>query len=83
MPLFMDVHRKVDGLTATDVANAHKKDLEVQGKHNVKYLKYWFNEKNGTVFCLSEAPDREAAIAVHRESHGLMPDEVIEVREGT
>jgi hypothetical protein len=83
MPLSMDVHRKGDGMTATDVSNAHKMDLAVQGKHNVKYLKYWFNEKDGTVFCLSEAPDREAAIAVHRESHGLMPDEVIEVRKGT
>jgi hypothetical protein len=83
MPLFMDVHRKVDGLSAQAVADAHKKDLEKQGKHNVKYLKYWFNEKDGTVFCLSEAPDRESAIAVHREAHGLMPDEVIEVKEGS
>ena len=82
MPLFMDVHRKIDGLTAHDVAGAHKKDLEVQDKHHVKYLKYWFNEADGTVFCLSEAPDRESALAVHREAHGLMPDEVIEVKEG-
>ena len=83
MPLFMDVHRKVNGLTAQAVADAHKKDLATQGKHDVKYLKYWFNEKDGTVFCLSEAPDRESAIAVHREAHGLMPDEVIEVKEGS
>ena len=82
MPLFMDVHRKIDGLTAHDVAHAHQKDLDVQDKHNVKYLKYWFNEADGTVFCLSEAPDRESALAVHREAHGLMPDEVIEVKEG-
>jgi hypothetical protein len=83
MPLFMDVHRGVDGLTADAVAGAHKADLEKQGAHNVKYLKYWFNEETGTVFCLSEAPDREAALRVHREAHGLMPDEVIEVKEGT
>lgn len=83
MPLFMDVHRGVDGLTADAVAGAHKKDLETQGRYGVKYLKYWFNESDGTVFCLSEAPDRESALAVHREAHGLMPDEVIEVKEGT
>ena len=82
MPLFMDVHRKVDGLTAEAVAGAHKKDLEKQDQHGVKYLKYWFNEDSGTVFCLSEAPDREAALRVHSEAHGLMPDEVIEVKEG-
>ena len=33
-------------------AEAHKKDLEVQEKHGVKYLHYWFNEADGTVFCL-------------------------------
>ena len=82
MPLFMDVHRKVNGLSAQAVADAHKKDLEKQGKHHVKYLKYWFNEKDGTVFCLSEAPDRESALAVHREAHGLMPDDIVEVKEG-
>ena len=82
MALFMDVHRKVDGLTADAVAGAHKKDLAEQHKHGVKYLKYWFNEDTGTVFCLSEAPDREAALTVHREAHGLMPDEIIEVKEG-
>jgi len=82
MPLFMDVHRKVDGLTTDAVVDAHRKDLAVQKKHNVKYLKYWFSEKDGAVFCLSEAPDRESALAVHREAHGLMPDDIIEVREG-
>lgn len=82
MPLFMDVHKKVDGLTAEAVEGAHARDLEVQQKYGVKYLHYWFNEADGTVFCLSEAPDKEAAIAVHREAHGLMPDEITEVKEG-
>jgi hypothetical protein len=39
MPLYMDVHRKVDGLSAEAVADAHNRDLEVQGKHGVKDLK--------------------------------------------
>ena len=82
MALFMDIHKKVDGLTAKDVAEAHKKDLEVQAKHGVKFLKYWYNENDGTVFCLSEAPNKEAANAVHREAHGLVADEIIEVKEG-
>jgi len=82
MPLFMDVHKGVDGLTAQAVADAHKKDLETQGKYGVKYLKYWFNEQDGTVFCLSEAPDKESALRVHSEAHGLEPDEIIEVKEG-
>ena len=83
MPYFMDIHKGLDGLTADAVAGAHQKDLDVQGKHGVKYLKYWFNEKDGTVFCLSEAPTKEAAESVHREAHGLMPNEIVEVKEGT
>ena len=33
MPLYMDTHRSVEGLTAEAVAGSHEKDLEVQGKH--------------------------------------------------
>jgi hypothetical protein len=82
MPLFMDVHRNVQGLTPEAAAGAHEKDLEVQGKHGVKYLQYWFNQDEGRVYCLVEAPNKEAAAAVHREAHGLMPDEITEVMEG-
>jgi hypothetical protein len=82
MPLFMDVHNKVEGLTAAAVAGAHGKDLEVQTRYGVNYLKYWFNEDTGRVYCLVEAPDKEAAIRVHREAHGLLADEIEEVKEG-
>jgi hypothetical protein len=82
MPLFLDIHHKVDGLTSDAIADAHKKDLEVQKKFGVNYLKYWFNEKDGRVFCLVEAPDKESAIKVHKEAHGLLADEIFEVNEG-
>jgi hypothetical protein len=52
VPLFMDHHHKVDGLTADAVAGAHQRDLEVQAKHGVNYMKYWFNEDTGAVYCL-------------------------------
>jgi hypothetical protein len=83
MPLFMDVHNKVEGLTADAVAGAHQKDLEVQGKHDVSYLRYWFDEGTGRVFCLVDAPTKAAAEAVHREAHGLLADDITEVREGS
>ena len=82
MPLFMDIHHHVEGLTADAVAGAHQADLKTQEKYGVKYLRYWFDEGTGKVFCLVEAPTREAAVAVHREAHGLVADEIIEVREG-
>ena len=83
MPLFMDTHRNVEGLTAEAVAEAHKKDLETQEKHGVEYHKYWFNEEQGLVHCLVEAPSKEAAEAVHREASGLVADEIVEVQEGS
>ena len=83
MPLFMDTHRNVEGLTAQAVADAHKKDLETQEQHGVKYHKYWFNEEEGLVHCLVEAPNKEAAEAVHREASGLVADEIVEVKEGS
>ena len=82
MPLYMDVHHHVEGLTVEAVEGAHQRDLEVQAKYSVKYLKYWFDEASGKVFCLVEAPSKEAAEAVHREAHGLVADEITEVREG-
>lgn len=80
--LYMDIHRNVDGLTAEAVTGAHQKDLEVQEKYGVNYLKYWYDEESGTVFCLVDAPSKEAAEKVHKEAHGLAADEIIKVAEG-
>ncbi len=82
MPLYMDVHEKVDGLTAEAVAEAHKKDLETQHKHGVNYRSYWYNEAEGKVFCLFEAPSAEAGESVHREAHGITADRIIEAKQG-
>jgi hypothetical protein len=82
MPLFMDVHNHVEGLTADAASHAHQADLKTQDQYDVKYLRYWFDEASGKVFCLIDAPNKEAAIAVHREAHGLMADTVTEVTEG-
>ena len=83
MPLFIDHHRNVEGLTAEAVAEAHKKDLEVQDQYGVKYHRYWYNEETGEVFCLVEAPNAEAAETVHREAVGMVADELVEVKEGS
>jgi hypothetical protein len=82
MPLYMDIHEKVEGLTKEAVEAAHRRDLEVQEKHGVKYLRYWYDTISGRVYCLVEAPSAEAAAAVHREAHGLVADQITEVTEG-
>lgn len=82
MPLFMDIHSIEGGVSLGDVEKAHAADLEKQGGHRVKYLRYWVDEGAGKIFCLVEAPDADAAHTVHREAHGLVADEIYEVNEG-
>lgn len=83
MPLYMDVHHKLpDGATADDVAGAHEADMAIQDQYGVTYRSYWVDDNAGKVFCLVEAPNPEAAAAVHREAHGLVADEIFEVVEG-
>lgn len=82
MPLYLDVHSIDDGVTMDDVAKAHAADLQVQGRHDVRYLRYWVDEENGKVFCLVEAPSAGAAETVHKEAHGLVAQEIFEVQEG-
>lgn len=78
MPIFIDRH-DLSGATASDVAAAHVEDLDLQGQYGVQYLTYWFDYDRQRAFCLASGPDRDAVIAVHRDSHGLVPNEVIEV----
>ncbi|MCU1474480.1 DUF4242 domain-containing protein [Amnibacterium sp.] len=81
MPLYMDIHT-IDGVTAPAVAEAHKADLQTQGAHDVRYLRYWVDEHEGKVFCLVDAPSAEAASDVHREAHGLVAEHIFQVEEG-
>ena len=83
MPLYMDVHRLDGGVSIDDVAKAHVADLETQDKHDVQYLRYWVDEATGKIFCLVEAPTPDAATTVHREAHGLVAEDIYEVKEGS
>jgi class 3 adenylate cyclase len=78
MPLYMDRHESVDN-TPEEVAAAHKADLEIQHEFGVRYLSYWFEPVDRSVFCLAEGPSQEAVIEVHRQSHGLLANKVVEV----
>lgn len=82
MPLFMDVHNLTDKVTMEDVAGAHQADLATQARYGVNYLHYWVDEADSKIFCLVDAPDAQAANAVHREAHGLVADEIYAVKEG-
>lgn len=78
MPIFMDRH-DMRGATAVNVAEAHRKDLEIQDKYGVKYMTYWYDVERCTGFCLVDAPDAATAARVHREAHGEIASEIIAV----
>jgi class 3 adenylate cyclase len=68
-------------LSGQEIAQAHLRDLEIQAKYGVRYLTYWFDDQIGNTFCLVEAPSKERAEAVHRESHGLVANVILEVNQ--
>jgi class 3 adenylate cyclase len=81
MGYFMDRH-DLEAATAADVAALHLSDVAIQARHGVRFFSYWFDHERNTAFCLVEAPDAEAAQAVHRNSHGGVANEIIPVDPG-
>lgn len=80
MPRYMDRH-EVPGATSEDVAEAHIRDLSVADEHSVHFFSYWFDADEGIAFCFAEAPGMENMKALHLDSHGMIPNEIIEVSE--
>jgi len=80
MPLFMDRH-DLPGVTAEQVAQAHSLDLAPAAKHGVHILSYWFDPDATAVFCFARARIKDDLVAAHREAHGLIPNEIIDVSE--
>jgi class 3 adenylate cyclase len=78
MPLYMDRHTLV-GVTSADIAAAHVLDTNVQDQYGVNYVTYWFDEASGKAFCLAEGPSKQAVEDVHRNAHGLLAEQIIEV----
>ncbi|MCB9269642.1 MAG: DUF4242 domain-containing protein [Lewinellaceae bacterium] len=79
MPLYMDLHKGLKGVNKEEVECLHHLDIQVQDKYGVKFHKFWMNEEEGTVFCLIEGPSKEACAACHKEAHGNMACEMVEV----
>ena len=81
--LYIDVHQLEPGkVKYEDVAGAHAKDLAVEKKYGVSFLKYWVDEKKGLVYCLSSSPDSESITRTHAEAHGLLPANIYQVKDG-
>lgn len=82
MPLYMDIHLlEGSSVSISDLIHLHNADLAVQRKYGVQFIKFWVNHEQGMTFCLMEAPDEAACIAVHREAHGYIGCNIVEVSE--
>jgi hypothetical protein len=81
--MYLDVHQLEPGkVRFEDVANAHTKDLAVEGKYGVDFIRFWVNEEKGLVYCLSFSKDSASIRKTHAEAHGLLPDHIYQVTNG-
>src|SRR3954464_7711758 len=78
MATFMDVHNGFFGVTAEQLAEAHGRDLAIEGEEGVHYEHAWLDPVSGKVFCLATGPSKEAVMRVH-ERAGHPTPEVYEV----
>jgi hypothetical protein len=78
MPMFMDVHTSMPGVTPEALRAAHQADLDIQGEEGVDFQQAWADPVSGHVFCLSEGPSAEAVQRIH-ERAGHPADEIHEI----
>jgi len=65
---FMDVHSGFFGVTATQLADAHQRDLDIEGDEGVHFEHAWLDPEAGKVFCLATGPSREAVMRIHERA---------------
>ncbi|WP_111709467.1 nickel-binding protein [Lutibacter citreus] len=82
MPLYMDFHKLGSGeIKLDDLIKAHAADVAIQEEYGVFEKKYWVNIETKTLFCLTQAPNKEVCNEVHKKSHGNTACNIIEVSE--
>ncbi|MDH5507905.1 MAG: DUF4242 domain-containing protein, partial [Anaerolineae bacterium] len=79
MPFYLDRHEVDEPLSPKEVAMAHYNDVLIQEEHDCKVMTYWRGDDNKSAYCLIHAPSPEKLKALHAASHGMIPNEIIEV----
>lgn len=78
MTKFMDVHSGFFDVTAAQLSEAHRRDLEIQDAEGVVFERAWLDPDAGKVFCLATGPSKEAVMRIH-ERAGHPTSEVYEL----
>ncbi len=68
MAQFMDVHSGFFRVTREQLAEAHARDLAVEGDEGVHFERAWLDPESGKVFCLATGPSKEAIMRVHERA---------------
>lgn len=74
MGKFMDVHNGFFGVTAEQLADAHRRDLAIQDDEGVVYERAWLDPDAGKVFCLASGPSKEAVMRIHERAGHPTPE---------
>lgn len=78
MAKFIDIHTGMKGIDKKKLTEEHKKDIEHEKSEGVHFLKSWADPTSGKVFCLSEGPNKDAVLRVHKKA-GHETHEIYEV----
>jgi Protein of unknown function (DUF4242) len=76
MPLYIDLHEEIAVASPSDIADAHRADVDVAWKYGIRMRGYAFSPASGRLICVMDAPDVDCIHALHKASHGLIADEI-------
>ena len=74
MAKFMDVHSGFFDVSAEQLADAHRRELEIQAEDGVVYERAWLDPEAGKVFCLASGPSKEAVMRIHERAGHPTPE---------
>ena len=75
LPKFLDTHKRM-GLSEETLRNMQDAPKDEFG---VKHINLFYSDKEDNLFCLLDAPDKEAVMK-HHEKAGVKPDWITEVK---
>jgi hypothetical protein len=71
---FMDVHSGFFGVSAEQLAEAHRQDLAIEAEEGVHFEHAWLDPDAGKVFCLATGPSRESVLRIHERAGHPTPE---------
>jgi hypothetical protein len=74
MAKFMDVHSGFFGVTQQQLAEAHQRDLDIEGDEAVHFERAWLDPEAGKVFCLATGPSKDAVMRIHARAGHPTPE---------